>query len=70
VNPSNLASPDKLHWRVAQGCNGGTCVQVALGGDSIFIGDSKNPDGDVLRYTRSEWATFIIKIKRGEFDRF
>jgi hypothetical protein len=34
----------------------------------ILLGDSKNPDGPVLSYTRAEWEAFVTGIKRGEFD--
>ena len=34
----------------------------------IALGDSKNPGGPVLSYTRAEWETFVAGIKRGEFD--
>lgn len=69
MESSNFTSPDDLPWRIARSCNGGTCVRVAPSGKMIILGDSKNPDGPVLRYTRSEWDTFITEIKHGYFDR-
>jgi Domain of unknown function (DUF397) len=68
VTSSDLAKPDNLRWRAPQSCNGGNCVRVAPGNQAIFIGDSKNPDGPILKYTRSEWDTFVSKIKLGYFD--
>jgi predicted secreted Zn-dependent protease len=63
-------SPDggNLSWRVARHCDGGACVRVAPAGEMILLGDSKNPDGPILSYTRTEWEAFITGIKRGEFD--
>jgi Domain of unknown function (DUF397) len=63
--PLNLGD---LPWRIAQMCNGGTCVRVASNGDTVFIGDSKSPSGPVLRYTRDEWTTFVAGVKHGDFD--
>ena len=63
-------SPDggNLSWRAARYCDGGACVQVAPAGEMIVLGDSKNPSGPILSYTRAEWETFVAGIKRGEFD--
>jgi hypothetical protein len=63
--PLNLGD---LSWRIAQKCNGGTCIRVASNGDAVFIGDSKSSGGPVLRYTRDEWTTFVDGVKQGDFD--
>ncbi len=34
----------------------------------IVIGDSKNPDGPMLSYSRSEWVAFVEGIRQGDFD--
>jgi hypothetical protein len=34
----------------------------------IVIGDTKNPDGPVLTYSRSEWRAFAEGIRQGDFD--
>ncbi len=68
MNSSGLVSSDDLPWRIAQSCNGGTCIRVAPNGKMIVVGDSKDPRGPVLSYTRSEWRAFITGIKRGDFD--
>jgi hypothetical protein len=57
-----------LAWRVAKTCQGGSCVRVARTGGAILIGDTKNPDGDVLTYTVSEWQEFVVGVKQGDFD--
>ena len=57
-----------LAWRVARTCQGGSCVRVAYTGGTILIGDTKNPDGDVLTYTVSEWQEFVAGVKQGDFD--
>jgi hypothetical protein len=48
-------------------CEGGTCVEVALG-EVVFVRDSKNPDGPMLVFTRTEWTEFVNGVKMGVFD--
>jgi Domain of unknown function (DUF397) len=57
-----------LSWRVARKCNAGSCIRVATSGNNVVIGDSKSPEGPVLTYSRSEWATFVEGIRHGDFD--
>lgn len=67
TDPTNLTG---LKWQVSQKCNGGACVRVADGGGLIFLGDTKNPSGPVLAYSRPEWQALIAQIKRGDLDLF
>lgn len=53
-------------WHSAP-CSLGDCVQVATGPDEIKVRDSKNPDGPVLTFTRSEWDAFTAGVIAGEF---
>jgi Domain of unknown function (DUF397) len=55
-------------WRTARLCNGGACVRVARSGDMVVIGDSKDPHGPVLSYSRAEWLAFADGVTRGDFD--
>ena len=57
-----------LSWLVARNCDGGNCIRVAPNADMIVIGDSKNPDGPSLSYSRAEWAAFVEGIRQGDFD--
>lgn len=63
------------------GSNGGQCVEVSVasGRDStvankedeplvVQVRDSKNPEGPVLTFTRSEWEAFLDGARYGEFD--
>jgi hypothetical protein len=61
-------SPDNLSWMVARACEANSCVRVATNGDKFFIGDSKEPEGLVLAYSRDEWVTFVDGVKQGDFD--
>jgi hypothetical protein len=45
------------------------CVQTRLDGDEVWVRDSKDPDGPVLKFTGPEWDAFVDGAKDGEFDR-
>ncbi|HTS96222.1 MAG TPA: DUF397 domain-containing protein, partial [Streptosporangiaceae bacterium] len=68
MQPSNPLTLGDLSWRVARTCNAGTCIRVAADGDTVFLGDSKSPEGPVLVYSRSEWTTFVEGVRGGDFD--
>jgi hypothetical protein len=44
------------------------CVEVARTLEGVAVRHSKDPDGPVLRYSRSEWVAFATGMKAGEFD--
>ena len=68
MKPPPGSSPS---WRISTYCTGGTCVQLALlSSREVAIGDSKNPEGVALRYSREEFAAFVKGVKAGEFDDF
>ena len=58
----------RVDWRKSSFTNGNDCVTVGRYGDMIAVRDSKNPDGDTLRFTAGEWAAFLAGVKAGEFD--
>jgi hypothetical protein len=45
----------------------GNCVEVRVIAGNIEVRDSKNPDGPILRFTRSEWTAFLGGAEDGEF---
>ena len=59
---------ENLTWRVSRTCDGGACVMVARDGEFIRFGNTSQPNGPKLSYTRAEVAAFAAGIKRGEFD--
>jgi uncharacterized protein DUF397 len=65
---SKTPTVGELSWIVALACNGGACIRVASQGDQIVIGDSKNPKGPVLTYSRDEWKAFANGIREGDFN--
>lgn len=54
--------------RISSYCTGGNCVTMTSLGADVVIGDSKSPEGPVLRYSREEFAAFVNGVKAGEFD--
>jgi Domain of unknown function (DUF397) len=59
------------NWRKSSrsGPYSDNCVEVAAGGDTVAVRDSKDPAGGVLVFTRAEWLAFLGGAKDGEFDR-
>jgi hypothetical protein len=58
----HIEQSGKLTWFKSSysGTNGGDCVEVAAGLETVYIRDSKAVDsGPVLRVGRGEWAAFL-----------
>jgi hypothetical protein len=48
---------------------GGSCVEVRRTQDgNIQVRDSKSSIGPVLSFSPTEWITFILRTKHGEFN--
>lgn len=57
-------------WRKSSCSNGGVdgnCVEVAELADRIALRDSKDPDGPVLSFPRTEWHAFLNSTRTGQF---
>jgi Domain of unknown function (DUF397) len=63
-----------LTWHKSSLCSGGDCVEIAVSHKSssvpgtddyitFLMRNSKEPAGQVLRFTPAEWAGFISYIK-------
>lgn len=61
------ASLPTLDWKKSNRCDAGTCVEVASLKDEIVVRDGKDPNGPMLRFTRSEWEAFLGGVEDGEF---
>jgi hypothetical protein len=59
---------DALAWRVATRSGAGNCVEVAKASDLIAVRHSRNPDGEIIFYTKAEFEAFLDGAKKGEFD--
>jgi hypothetical protein len=47
----------------------GHCVEVAETPATVFMRDSKDVSGPMLRFAAPDWAAFIEGVRNGEFDR-
>ncbi|SFF91592.1 protein of unknown function [Actinacidiphila alni] len=56
-------------WRKSSYSNHqSACVEVSnFGQETIAFRDSKDPDGPVLKFTRTEAAVFFAAVAAGEF---
>jgi hypothetical protein len=61
-------APEGLEWRVSRTCDGGACVMVARDGEFILFGNTTQPDGLKLSFTKAEVEAFAAGIRRGDFD--
>ena len=59
-----------ITWRKSSLSGGGStdCVEVAFAQEDVLVRHSRNPDGPVLSFTRSEWVAFLAGTRNGEFD--
>jgi hypothetical protein len=55
-------------WRKSMysGANEGSCVEVMQADRLVAVRDSKNPDGPVLAFGRTEWRGLLSGIKSGD----
>jgi hypothetical protein len=51
----------ELNWFKSSysGSDGGDCVEVAATPGTVHVRDSKDAYGPTLRFSSSEWATFV-----------
>ena len=58
----------QLNWRKSSfSGTQGNCVEVAFDDDGVYVRDSKDREGPVLRFTRAEWDAFKSGVVEGEF---
>jgi hypothetical protein len=60
---------DMFEWRKSSySGQGNTCVEVAANVPGVVaVRDSKDPAGPRLVFTASEWRSFAVQVKAGEF---
>lgn len=56
-----------MKWIKAEGCDGGTCVEVSFDGELVAVRNSQIP-GEIVWFTRDEWEAFLAGAKLGEFN--
>lgn len=45
-----------------------TCVEVAIGKESVAVRNSNDPEKVTAHFTKPEWSAFIKGVKKNEFD--
>lgn len=69
VKGANMSDKSEhLVWRKSTESLNGDCVEIAPLPGGVAVRDSKNPDGAMLTFTRSEWRAFLAGVSKGEFD--
>ena len=57
-----------LQWRKARrSANNGACVEVAPACGQVFIRDSTDRNGPVIRNSGPAWSVFLASVKLGRF---
>ncbi len=55
-------------WRKSSLSQSGDCAEWARSGMHMYMRNSKDATGPVLRFTLAEWRAFIDGVKAGEAD--
>jgi Domain of unknown function (DUF397) len=60
---AEMPEPD---WMRSSFCETGSCVEVAFVGDNVALRDSKELDGPILQFSRSEWVEFLDGARKSD----
>jgi hypothetical protein len=63
-----MADLPDARWRRSSFCANSSCVEMAVLEDSVVVRDSKDHQGPVLRFGKSEWTEFLSGVRNGDFD--
>jgi len=56
-------------WKSSYSSESANCVEVAEVDGEVWLRDSKNPAGPVLRLDPDAWRQFVRAVSAGAFDR-
>jgi hypothetical protein len=56
-----------VSWTRSSFCSDTACIEVAVLSGDIVVRDGKRRDQPFLRFSHSEWRTFIDAVADGEF---
>lgn len=57
----------RLTWRKSSKSAVESCVEVAIDNQFVLIRNSKDPNGNVLKFAIEQWAAFLEDVKRDGF---
>lgn len=55
-------------WRKSSFSANGACIEWRCAENYVYVRDSKDPSGGVLKFTCPEWRAFVAGVKAGEAD--
>jgi Domain of unknown function (DUF397) len=62
--PARQSRHSTLIWRTSKASGGnGECVEIARGGQSVLVRDSRDPSGVVLAFPSGHWSAFLGRIR-------
>ena len=61
-------NPAPLLWRRSTRCAASSCVEAATHADFVYLRDSKDAAGAVLRFDREVWRAFVEGLKSDAFS--
>jgi hypothetical protein len=64
----SVKPPAGARWRKARASGNQGCVEITDTAESVWVRDTKDRQGPVLTFTRSEWTAFLAGVRAGEFD--
>jgi hypothetical protein len=50
------------HWFKSSRSDAGNCVEVAFVDDGVWVRDSKDPGGPVLKFSAESWTAFLAEL--------
>jgi len=57
-----------LKWYKSTTSADGNCVEIAIGGESVYVRNARDRGGPALRFRYHEWAAFLTGVHNGEFE--
>lgn len=53
-----------LSWRKSSASGGnGACIEVARSGSFVLVRDSRDPSGEILKFTPNQWHELVQRTK-------
>jgi hypothetical protein len=62
---ADLDQSSPLVWRKSTSSEAGSCVEVAIKGQSVLVRDSKDTPGSTLKISIQDWRKFLNWVKDG-----